>query len=63
MSDELIYQDAYHEGLKDAVNIFLLAHMEGLDLPSIRERLVNARTNAKVILNEIIDQEEEEDFD
>ena len=63
MSDELIYQDAYHEGLKDAVNIFLLAHMEGLDLPAIRERLVNARTNAKVILNEVIDQEEEEAYD
>ncbi len=63
MSDELIYQDAYHEGLRDAVNIFLLAHMEGLDLPAIRERLINARTNAKVILDEVIDQEEKEDED
>jgi hypothetical protein len=61
MSDEVIYQDAYHEGVKDALNIFLLGHMEGLSLVQIRERLVNARTNAKVILNEIIDQEEKAD--
>ena len=61
MSDELIYQDAYHEGIKDAVNVFLLAHMEGLDIPGIRERLVNVRNNARVILNEVIDQEDCDD--
>ena len=60
MSDEIIYQDAYHEGVKDALNIFLLGHMEGLSLVQIRERLVNARTNAKVMLNELTYDEKSE---
>jgi len=54
MSEEIIYAEAYHEGVKDAVNIFLLAHMEGLDIPGIRERLCNARTNAKIDLEDAI---------
>jgi uncharacterized membrane protein len=61
MSEEIIYDEAYHEGLKDAVNIFLMAHMEGLTLPQIRERLVNARTNAKVQLENTIEEYIEED--
>ena len=61
MSEEIIYDEAYHEGMKDAVNIFLLAHMEGLDIPGIRERLVNARTNAKLQLDESIEEYIEED--
>ena len=61
MSEEILYNEAYHEGMKDAVNIFLLAHMEGLDIPGIRERLVNARTNAKLELDESIEEYIEED--
>ena len=61
MSEEIIYAEAYHEGIKDAVNIFLLAHMEGLDIPGIRERLVNARKEAKVYLEETIEEYIEED--
>ena len=61
MSEEIIYAEAYHEGIKDAVNIFLLAHMEGLDILGIRERLVNACKEAKVYLEETIEEYIEED--
>ena len=33
MSEEAIYDEGYHEGIKDVVNIFLLMHMEGATLP------------------------------
>ena len=51
MSEEAIYDEGYHEGIKDVVNIFLLMHMEGATLPEIRERIVNMRKNAKIELD------------
>jgi len=47
MSEEAIYDEGYHDGIKDVVNIFLLMHMDGSSLPEIRERIVNMRKNAK----------------
>ena len=51
MSEEAIYDEGYHDGIKDVVNVFLLMHMDGSSLPEIRERIVNMRKNAKLELD------------
>ena len=29
MSEEAIYDEGYHDGIKDVVNVFLMMHMQG----------------------------------
>jgi len=52
MSEEAIYDKGYYHGVKDALQTFLLMHMEGKTLVEIRESLVNARSLAKNELEE-----------
>jgi len=47
MSEEAIYDEGYYLGIKDALQTFLLMHMEGKSLVEIRESLVNMRSLAK----------------
>jgi len=51
MSEEAIYDEGYHDGIKDVVNTFLMMHMEGHTLPEIRERIVEMRKRAKLELD------------
>ena len=44
------FDAGYYDGIRDAVNLLLIMHMEGATLPEIRDRLVNMRANAKVRL-------------
>lgn len=57
MSEEIIYDDGYHDGVKDVVNMFLLMHMNGSTLVEIRERIVQMRKRAKIQLDYAKDQE------
>jgi len=54
------FDAGYYDGIRDAVNLLLIMHMEGATLPEIRDRLVNMRSNAKVTL-ELHDYEVDED--
>ena len=51
MSEEAIYDEGYHDGIKDVVNIFLMMHMDGSSLPEIRDRIVLMRKRAKLELD------------
>ena len=63
MSEEAIYDDGYHEGIKDVVNVFLMMHMQGMSLPEIRERIIIMRKNAKIVLDEHRENDDNEDCD
>jgi len=52
MSEEAIYDEGYYNGVKDALQTFLLMHMEAKTLVEIRESLVNMRSLAKNELEE-----------
>jgi hypothetical protein len=56
MSEEAIYDEAYYQGIKDVVQIFLLMHMDGATLVEIRERIVNMRGNAKIDYEDSIER-------
>jgi hypothetical protein len=55
------FDAGYYDGIRDALNLFLVMHMESATLPEIRERLVNMRSNAKVTLELHDDYEDDED--
>jgi len=50
MSEEAIYDEGYHMGIFDALQTFLMMHIEGSTLIEIRERLVVMRANSKLEL-------------
>jgi|APSaa5957512493_1039668.scaffolds.fasta_scaffold261903_2 hypothetical protein len=54
------FDSGYYEGIRDALNLLLIMHMEGATLPEIRERLVNMRANAKVTVE--FHDEADEDY-
>jgi len=56
MSEDIIYDDGYHDGVKDVVNMFLMMHMNGSTLPEIRDRIVQMRKRAKLQLDYAKDQ-------
>ena len=48
MSEEAIYDEGYYQGIKDALQEFLMMHVQGSTLIEIRERLVNMRTRSQL---------------
>jgi len=48
MSEEAIYDEGYYQGIRDALQEFLMMHMQGSTLIEIRERLVNMRARSKL---------------
>ena len=63
MNDELIYAVAYHEGIKNVVNIFLMMHMDGSSLPEIRDRIIQMRKRAKLELDNSKDRAGYQEWD
>ena len=63
MSEEAIYDEGYHDGIKDVVNQFLLMHMQGMSLVEIRDRITIMRTNARNEMNRSRERAGHDDWD